>query len=125
MTGIMCGMFSGGASSGGTHTGVAGTGTGFVGYNLSLAFGSISPTTFTAGNGGTILELDWDGGASILYFGATGVSPNSGWSTLTINGNVFNRTSASYSTAGGNTYWTWTSVSNPLVNGSPYTAVFA
>ena len=122
MTGIMCGLFSGASAPSGTHTGTAGTGSGFTGYNLSIPFGSISPTAFSTGNGGTILEMDHDG---TLYFGVTGTSPNSGWATLTINGNTFNRTSASYSNPGGNTYWQWSSVSSPFTNGAAYTAVFA
>lgn len=122
MTGIMCAMFVGGGFDG-TYSGTAGSGAGYTGFSLSVSFGTISPTTFVTGNDGIILELDWNG---TLYFGVNGISPNSGWSTVTINGNVFNRASASYSTPGGSTtYWQWASVSNPFTNGSPYTAVFA
>ena len=50
-----------------------------------------------------------------VIFEVAGVQSNSGWSSMTVAGTTtFSRTSATFSTAGGNSSWTWFGVPNPF-----------
>lgn len=119
MTGIMCALIGGGGDLFmGPYSGTAGTGGLGVGYDF-YGTGSIAPNDSFAGF--TIQYLTWDSGTLLLSL--FGDAPNSGWTTLTVNGNAFNRASALFS-GGGPTNWTW-AASNPFTNGAPYTAVFS
>lgn len=75
--------------------------------------GSVSPSTW---NGRNLLEILWEdtllSGKQVVFVVA-GSLPNSGWTTMTIDGNVYNRVDATY-TLGSNTNWTWSSVTNPF-----------
>lgn len=75
--------------------------------------GSVSPSAW---NGRTILELLWEDTLSSgkqVVFVVSGVVPNSGWTTMTVDGNVYNRADATYASTS-NTNWTWTSATNPF-----------
>ena len=79
----------------------------------STAFGSLSTTTFNP-NGGTIVAMYWGNTIDTLEFALTGFYGNSGWTNFSVNGNNFARTSATYSTVGGNSQWQWSTASNPI-----------
>lgn len=86
-----------------------------TGY-LSGTMGSISDGTFNPTGGTTISGLYYDVNGSSLGFnlGASPIS-NAGWTTMTLNGTAFTRSSASFVSSGGSTSWTWSSVvSNPF-----------
>ena len=86
-----------------------------TGY-LSGSMGSISDGTFNPTGGTTISGLYYDVNGSSLGFnlGASPIS-NAGWTTMTLNGTAFTRSSASFVSSGGSTSWTWSSVvSNPF-----------
>ena len=97
-----------------------------IGYRSGY-MGSISDGTFNPTGGTTIEGLYYDLGVGYLYFGLAG-SPisNAGWTTMTLNGTAFTRSSASFVSSGGSTSWTWSSaVSNPFpLAGNTTTAVF-
>ena len=97
-----------------------------TGY-LSGAMGSISDGTFNPTGGTTISGLYYDVYNSQLIF-TLSASPisNAGWTTMTLNGTAFTRSSASFFSSGGSTSWTWSSVSpNPFpAAGNTTTAVF-
>lgn len=81
------------------------------GYSLPDGYGSISPTTSAIYSSATVRKVAYvQNGppyAYVLQIGAT-VS-NSGWTTMTIAGTkALTRTSATFSTAGGISTWTWT-----------------
>ena len=99
----------------------------FYGNNItgsaSTAFGTISNSQ----NGSRDLNIDsLYSGADIislshntvsggnLTFSLTGTRANSGWATMSIGGTSFSRTSATYSTSNGNTYWTWSLSATPF-----------
>lgn len=86
-----------------------------TGY-LSGSMGSISDGTFNPTGGTTISGIYYDVNGSSLGFnlGASPIS-NAGWTTMTLNGTAFTRSSASFVSSGGSTSWTWSSVvSNPF-----------
>ncbi len=91
--------------------------------SASTAFGTISNTQ----NGSRDLNIDsLYSGADIislahntasggsLTFSLTGTRANSGWATMSIGGTSFSRSSATYSTSSGNTYWTWSLSATPF-----------
>lgn len=85
---------------------------GFFNYS-STRYGSISDGTSNLYSGAAIEELfyTWNNVYSINLFSLEIVGTsraNSGWTTLTVNGTSYLRTSASYNAnASGNTRWTW------------------
>jgi len=86
-----------------------------TGY-LTGSMGSISDGTFNPTGGTTISGIYYDVYGSSLGFnlGASPIS-NAGWTTMTLNGTAFTRSSATFSSTGGSTSWTWSSVvSNPF-----------
>ena len=88
-------------------------------YNSLVGFigttGSISDGTFNPTGGSTILGIYFDINNSVMWFILQG-NPiaNSGWTTMTINGNAFTRASGTFSSAGGQTSWYWSGASNPF-----------
>lgn len=80
------------------------------GYSTGAA-GSISDGTFNPLGGATIVALCHNVGA--VFFNVAGVHANSGWTSLTVNGNTYTRASATYYTDAAYTYWYW-SASNPF-----------
>ena len=95
-----------------------------VGYGYTLTnsgpgsqAGTISDGTFNPTGGTGITDLWWNisAGQNVLYFTLNAAVSNSGWTSMTINGNVFNRTAASFSSGSGYSTWTWSGVSsNPF-----------
>ena len=78
-----------------------------------------------------IRSLYWDEDGDLIQFEVAGVQSNSGWAQMTINGTqTFSRASASFSTATGNSVWTWSSAgftagTNPFgAQGSVHTVNF-
>lgn len=88
----------------------------FYGY-FSPNIGSVSDGTSNLYGGATILGLYWIS-YNALYFLVSGNRANSGWSTMTVSGQTFNRVDATYSYSSGNdeTSWVWGSVTT-----NPYT----
>jgi hypothetical protein len=97
----------------------------FTGYISALSTGGISDGTFNPTGGTTISGLYYDQNGGYLYFllAASPIS-NSGWSTMTLNGNPFTRSSATFNSTGGSTSWAWASASNPFPFTATTTAVF-
>ena len=94
------------------------TGLTFVGYsNTNFTHGSISDGTSNMFSGAAYDAIDAftvnsdpsSGYGTFLYI--VGYQPNSGWTTMTIDGEAFNRTDAGY-TQDYITSWYWTSRSN-------------
>jgi len=91
--------------------------------SATTAFGTISNTQ----NGSRDLNIDsLYSGADIislshntasggnLTFSLTGTRANNGWATMSIGGTSFSRSSATYTTGNGNTYWTWSLSATPF-----------
>jgi hypothetical protein len=81
--------------------------------------GSISDGTFNPTGGTTIFGIDFEINTSNMSFVLQG-SPiaNSGWTTMTINGNAFTRASGAFTSTGGYTSWAWSGASNPFPGSS-------
>jgi hypothetical protein len=98
----------------------------FTGYRTGY-MGSISDGTFNPTGGTTISGLYYNVYDIQLIF-TLSASPisDAGWTTMTLNGTAFTRSSASFFSSGGSTSWTWSSVSpNPFpAAGNTTTAVF-
>jgi hypothetical protein len=108
MTGILAAIAGSGLGALETQTLTVGTSGSFVyGYDAAN-FGSISPGTSTIYSGSSWVALyhsDFDG-STILELNA--VVANSGWTTMNINGAVFNRADAVFFAGGGISRWDWT-----------------
>jgi hypothetical protein len=78
------------------------------GYSTFSSIGSISDGTSDLYGGATIIEL-YQSDFNALYFEVSGNQSNSGWSTMTVSGQTFNRADASYSYSSGSnqTGWFW------------------
>jgi hypothetical protein len=77
---------------------------------ITGTMGSIADGTSNIYSGAAIRRLDFDenGGAPLTIFEVTGVVANSGWTTMQMGaGTIFSRAAATFSTAGGNSRWTW------------------
>lgn len=92
----------------------------FWGYvNLGSFPGSVSPATW-ADTGLTIIDLDYryiySTNAQRVVFIVTGYAPNTGWTTLTIDGVSYARSAAIYGYNGTETSWSWdaSSTGNPF-----------
>lgn len=118
MSGVLMALFGGGSAvQAGSYTvnvGQLQSGFNFTYYGFGVspsAYGSVSPTTFS-GSGTSILTLGSTYQvsqfftANILYFSISGSSPQSLFNSLIVGGQVYNSSSASYST-GTNTTWSW------------------
>lgn len=110
-----------------------------IGYEGgNYGHGSLSSTSFAAIiSGTTIRELQWERENNLRYFQLrlerSSSIPNSGWTSMTLNGHTFNRTSAStYAQAYGGKqyrYYSWGNVwtgypDRPIENNTTYTVVF-
>ncbi|MDB4408507.1 hypothetical protein N9165_00370 [Akkermansiaceae bacterium] len=112
-----------GASKGELKTVTVGTyydGTAYVpstswGYNQSQGYGSISNGTLGVAGNKTIQLLAWND-LNILTIRVAGTASNSGWTTMTVNGTAFSRSSASFLVGGtATTSWQWLSITtNPF-----------
>jgi hypothetical protein len=130
MSGVLCAQTGGYPNFLGSATVTVGnyflTGTGstvdFWGVvGIGANPGSISPATW-ADSGFVVDDFDYrvvtfTSPYSVTYalvFGVVGYAPNAGWTTVTIDGNAYNRADASYSYNGTNTVWAWSTTStNP------------
>ena len=85
-----------------------------VGFQSSFSLGSISDGTSNLYSGASITGVMWSGGSqNHLSFSVTATQANSGWTTMTVNGNSYARTSATYFSS--TTSWQWSGVtSNPF-----------
>ena len=84
-----------------------------VGFHATFSLGSISDGTSNLYSGASITGVMWSGGSqNNLSFSVTATQANSGWTTMKINGISFARTSASFTTSGGNSAWYWSSISS-------------
>lgn len=86
----------------------------YYGYSTGL-IGSVSPSTWSQTNA-TIRALTFvqvfTTPTQWITFSVTGSYPNSGWTTMNVNGTILNRSAATYSNDGTNTTWTWFGASN-------------
>ena len=122
MTGIICALAGGGTSYAGSATVTVGT---YYDPNPSFSFrywgyeagfiGSVSPSTWS-GTGFTIRDLKYvevyTTPTQWINFQVVGSAPNSGWTTMTVDGTTLNRVDATYDNNGTNTTWTWFGASN-------------
>lgn len=101
----------------------------YTGFS-SGTFGSISDGTFNPIAGAAVKAFYHYYSGSNLVFKLVGIRANSGWTSVTIGGQTFNRASAAFTTNSTNndTTWTWSGVStNPMPTssiGSVLQAVF-
>lgn len=121
MTGITC------ALAGAVGNPYAGTSFVTVGF---LSGGGFTSYGFNTGGQGTIYPANWSGtGIPIatlkdvyytgvpqwLDFTILGDAPNSGWTTMDVNGTTLNRVDASYSNnPGSSTTWLWFGAPTPF-----------
>lgn len=87
--------------------------------NLGATPGSVSPATW-ADTGLTIIDFDYrhdyQFGYQRVVFIVNGYAPNAGWTTLTINGISYSRSTAVYGYNGTESSWGWdaSSTGNPF-----------
>ena len=93
--------------SGGYPTGSAT----FYGY---IGDGKILDGTSNLYSGATINELYWWQEGAILYWSIAGNYTNTGWTTMKVGSTNFSRSSATFSSGGGTTSWTWNAGDNPF-----------
>ena len=89
----------------------------YWGFIESPATGSVAPSSW-ATSGLTFRNLNYvndNAGTTLVVFSVNGFAPNSGWSTLSVAGSNYSRSSASYAYNSGDnfTQWYWTAASNP------------
>lgn len=100
------------------------TWTGFQNF-LSPSIGSVSDGTFSP-KSATYAGIYHITGSNTLNFRLDGTHANSSWTSMTVGGNTYNRTSATFSQTAGDTLWYWSSVtSSPFTSGSNATVSFA
>lgn len=89
-----------------------------TGYDSANVIGSLSDTSVDFLGGAFCEGISHGTATGILAFSVTGNKANSGFTTMTINGNNYNRTSATYgyNSDGDFTQWYWSS-------GSPFSGV--
>ena len=100
-----------------------------VGFSTPSGIGSISDGTSNLYNGASILEIKytWDTtydiSALTLVIDGNALG-NSGWTTLTVGSESYQRASASYAISGGDTIWAWPGDTDEDYNGgsSPFGA---
>lgn len=97
------------------------------GYHGDLNVGSISDGTCNFKSGATIGYLayyDQNGTTNKqVQFRLNGNHSNSGFTTMSVAGTNYARTSATYVYSGGNSHWTWSSSTNPFGTTSGATKV--
>lgn len=84
----------------------------------SGVMGSISDGTCNFKSGATITDLSYDdlngNTAKAVVFKLSGNHANSGFTTMSVAGTNYARTSATYLYSGGSTLWSWTTTTNPF-----------
>lgn len=112
MTGVLCTLVG---SRGSPYAGDAFVTVGFLtdgtfsSYGYGFSQGNIFPSTW-AGSGlafSTLKDVYSSGSPAWLDFTVAGEAPNSGWSTMNVNGTILNRVDASYYASSGSTSWIW------------------
>ena len=84
-----------------------------TGYRgTSNTTGSVTDGTSNLYSGAAVKDIYHISTLNRLYFSVLGSLANSGWTTMKINGISFARTSASFTTSGGNTTWYWASITS-------------
>lgn len=90
------------------------------GYGGVLA-GSINDGTSNIYSGASISGLYWSSNATAppfplnaVWFTVGSLVSNSGWTTMSINGSNFNRSSANYTQTDTSTSWQWATDTNPF-----------
>ena len=86
------------------------------GFNADNAIGSLSDNTVDFKGGAICENLAWGSVTQIISFAITGNVTNAGFTTMTVNGNSFNRTSATYNynSSGNFTEWYWSQPTLPF-----------
>lgn len=104
--------------SAGSATLVAGSASGYAGYNTSLSIGSLSSTTDYSGYS---VRAIYCSSAAKLIVDVGQPSSNSGYITdVSVNGTVYPTSGASYSYLTSYGEWTWTGSGCPFVSGNSY-----
>ena len=96
------------------------------GFRSGLAVGSINDGTFGLRNNATISDLFYSTITGSIDFILTGNVSNDKWTKMTINGNVYNRSSATYNYDGTYSSWSWATATNEFGTtvGATKTVVF-
>ena len=123
MTGILCALAGGEGSIVGTSTVTAGYAAGgdFYSYGFGApSQGSITPALWanTAFPVATLKDVYFEGAMAWIDFSITGNAPNSGWSTMTVNGTSLSRTAASYSYNSSSNTTSWIFLGAPNLFGT-------
>ena len=105
------------------------------GFNSITGYGSVSDGTCNFYSGAAyhyLYYFDLNASNGYFTFGVSGNRANSGWTTCTANGTVYQRTAATYTynSSNNNTYWQWNDGGagpNPMGTtvGATKTVVFA
>ena len=96
------------------------------GYNSLFSYGSVSDGTLNPLNNGTIRTLEWSD-FNNLIISVDNYYYNSGFTTMTVAGTSFNRTSATYTGSSNGGQWVWANTTtNPFGTtvGATKTVVF-
>ena len=97
------------------------------GYSTLLAsMGSITDGYSNVASNLEIVKLSWSpDNNTLIFWVAGGPRSNSGFTSMKIGSQTFNRTSAAFTTASGYTYWSWSTTTNqfPTV-GANYTVTW-
>lgn len=81
---------------------------GFAFRGYSGAIGSIADGTSNIYSGAAIQEIQWDEASATVTLSVAGTVANSGWTTMSVAGELFTRSLAAFSTFSGSfTYWEW------------------
>jgi hypothetical protein len=102
---------------------ISGTNSNIRGYGFGFTTGgSISDGTSNMFSGAAYVQIDTladisNGQGWIVQLGINGTHPNSGWTTMTIDGVAFNRADISFhSQPSGITNWVWADAPRPQTN---------
>jgi hypothetical protein len=107
MSGILCALVG---RNGGRQLTVGNSGVTSYGFSNG-SYGSLTPGEFLDAN---ITRLDWTT-SNTLQLGIDAVVANSGWTSISINGNVYQRSSATFTNPTGSSAWSWSGVTtNPF-----------
>ena len=100
------------------------TWTGFQNW-YTTTIGSMTGT-FGPKSGASFAGLWHIQGAGTITFRLHGTHTNADWTSMTVAGSTYTRTSASFSQTGGDTQWSWSGVSSsPFSSGTSYTVTWA
>jgi hypothetical protein len=114
MSGALASVMVGGRFSGALVIGTNGLGDyGFI----SGSFGSLTPSTYASN---TITRLLWVDSTDTLTMRMTTnpADSNSTFISLLVNGTIYARASASFSTSGSESVWTWSGLSSNIIGTS-------